>query len=66
MKIFLNGEPVDSGDARTVAELMQHHQLPPATTRVEWNGGALHRRDWPARALQETDRPEILQVAAGG
>jgi len=66
MKIFLNGERVDCGEAHTVDELIQRHQLAPATTLVEWNGTALHRRDWPARALQENDRLEILQVAAGG
>jgi thiamine biosynthesis protein ThiS len=66
MKIFLNGQRVDCGDAQTVDELMQCHRLPPATTLVECNGTALHRRDWPARTLQENDRFEILRVAAGG
>lgn len=66
MKIFLNGAPVNCAGARTVEELIQRHPLPPATTLVEWNGTALHRRDWPGRTLQENDRLEILQVAAGG
>jgi len=66
MKILLNGETVDCGEARTVAELVQRHQLPPATTLVEHNGTALHRRDWSRWTLQENDRLEILQVAAGG
>ncbi len=66
MRIFVNGERVDCGDARTIAELIQRHRLPPATTLVECNGTALHQRDWPAWALQENDRLEILQVAAGG
>jgi thiamine biosynthesis protein ThiS len=66
MKIFVNGEGVDCDDAHTVAELIQRHQLPSATTLVEYNGTALHRRDWPTRTLEENDRLEILQVAAGG
>jgi thiamine biosynthesis protein ThiS len=65
MKIYLNGEAVDC-DAGTVDELIQRHQLLPATTLVEWNGKALHRRDWRGRTLQENDRLEILQVASGG
>jgi len=65
MKIYLNGEAVDC-DAGTVDELIQRHRLSPATTLVEWNGNALHRRDWPGRTLQENDRLEILQVASGG
>lgn len=66
MKIFLNGEQVDCGDARTVDELIQHQRLPHAATLVECNGTALHRRDWPAQTLRENDRLEIMQVAAGG
>jgi thiamine biosynthesis protein ThiS len=66
MKIFVNGEQVDSGNAQTVDELVRNHQLPVDTTLVEFNGMALHRREWAARTLQENDRLEILQVAAGG
>lgn len=66
MNIFVNGKRIDGGEARTVAELIQRHQLPPATTLVEYNGLALHRRDWSTRTLRENDRLEILQVAAGG
>ena len=66
MKIFVNGERVDCGAARTVAELVQSHELPTAATLVERNGTVLHRRDWPGQSLQENDRLEILQVAAGG
>ena len=66
MKIFVNGESIDCGEVRTVAELVERHQLSPATTLVEWNGVALHRRDWPRHTLQENDRIEVLRVAAGG
>ena len=66
MTIFVNGEQVDSGNARTVGELIRNHHLPVETTLVECNGIALHRRDWATRMLQENDRLEILQVAAGG
>lgn len=66
MTILLNGEPFHCDSARTVAELIERHQLPAAITLVELNGAALHRREWPARQLQENDRVEILRVAAGG
>jgi len=66
MTIFVNGKQVDCANARTVGELIQSQQLSLETTLVEWNGMALHRRDWPARTLRENDRLEILQVAAGG
>ena len=66
MKIFLNGEEVDCGDAETIAQLLQQNRLPPETTLVEQNGVALRRRDWPHETLQPNDRIEILRVAAGG
>jgi len=66
MKIFLNGEEVDCTGARTIAELIERHQLSPETTLVEQNGVALRRRDWAAQHLQPNDRLEILRVAAGG
>ena len=66
MKIFVNGERVDCGDARTVDDLVRRQQLQQETTLVEHNRTALHRRDWPAQMLQENDRIEILRMAAGG
>jgi thiamine biosynthesis protein ThiS len=66
MTIFVNGAQVDCGKGCTVSELIRKHQLSPETTLVECNGIALHRRDWPVQTLQENDRLEILQVAAGG
>ena len=66
MKIFLNGEKVDCGDARTIEQLLRRQRLTSDTTLVEHNGAALHRREWPERKLGQNDRVEILQVAAGG
>jgi thiamine biosynthesis protein ThiS len=66
MKIYLNGEEIDCGDTRTIAELIERHQLSPETTLVEHNGAALRQREWPAQELQPDDRVEILRVAAGG
>lgn len=66
MKIFLNGEAVECAAASTIETLIRQHQFSPETTLVEYNEEAVHRRDWPARTLQENDRVEILLVAAGG
>jgi thiamine biosynthesis protein ThiS len=66
VKIFLNGEQVDSGDARTIEDLIRRHQLAPETTLVEYNGIALRRSEWAEQLLQENDGIEILRVAAGG
>ena len=66
MTIFVNGDQVDAGDARTISDLIRNHQLREETTLVECNGIALHKQDWATRMLQKDDRLEILQVAAGG
>ena len=66
MKIAVNGEPVDTRDAKTIAELIGCYQLPPQSILVEHNGLAVHRREWPERPLAEGDRIEFIRVVAGG
>ena len=66
MSISLNGQQTDTRGARTVAELVDRYNLTPAAILVEYNGVALHRRDWPQHNLTEGDRLEIVRVVAGG
>ena len=66
MKISLNGERVDTGEATTIAELVENYQLQPQSILVEHNGLALHRREWAERLLVEGDRVEFVRVVAGG
>jgi len=66
MKISLNGETVDTREAKTVAQLIDRYQLLPQSILVEHNGLALHRREWPERSLAEGDRIEFIRVVAGG
>ena len=66
MKISLNGERVDVGDTKTIAELIGRYQLPPQSILVEHNGLALHRHEWSKRAVFEGDRIEVIRVVAGG
>jgi sulfur carrier protein len=66
MKISLNGETVDTREAKTIAELIDRYQLPQQTILVEHNGLAVHRHEWPARQLVEGDRIEFIRVVAGG
>jgi sulfur carrier protein len=66
MKISLNGESLDARDAKTIAELIDHYQLPQQSILVEHNGLALHRHEWPERRLAEGDRIEFIRVVAGG
>ena len=66
MKISLNGERVDTGEATTIAELVENYQLQPQSILVEHNGLVLHRREWAERLLVEGDRVEFVRVVAGG
>ena len=66
MSISLNGQQTDTRGARTVAGLIDRYNLMPAAILVEYNGVALHRREWPERNLTEGDCLEIVRVVAGG
>ena len=66
MKIAVNGESVDTREAKTIAELIERYQLPPQSILVEHNGLAVHRHEWPERILAEGDRIELIRVVAGG
>jgi thiamine biosynthesis protein ThiS len=66
MRISLNGQEADASGAQTVAQLVERYQLPIQTVLIEHNGVALHRHEWPNRALAEGDQIEIIRVAAGG
>jgi sulfur carrier protein len=66
MKIALNGECVDSREAKTIAELIDRYHLPPQSILVEHNGLAVHRHEWSERSLAEGDRIEFIRIVAGG
>ena len=66
MTISLNGETVDTREAKTIAELIDRYQLPPQSVLVEHNGLAVHRHEWSERSLAEGDRVEFVRVVAGG
>jgi thiamine biosynthesis protein ThiS len=66
MRISLNGESIDTREAKTIAELIDRYQLPPQAILVEHNGLAVHRREWADRSLAEGDRIEFIRVVAGG
>ena len=66
MTISLNGESVDTCEAKTIAQLIDRYQLPPQSILVEHNGVVVHRHEWPEQPLAEGDRIEFIRVVAGG
>jgi sulfur carrier protein len=66
MTISLNGESVDTREAKTIAELIDRYRFPPQSILVEHNGLAVHRHEWAERPLAEGDRVELIRIVAGG
>lgn len=66
MKVIVNGETVDLGETKTIADLVARYELSPQSILVEHNGTALHRREWPQTQLNDGDRVEFIRVVAGG
>jgi thiamine biosynthesis protein ThiS len=66
MTIAVNGESVETREAKTIAELIERYQLPPQSILVEHNGLVVHRHEWSKRPLAEGDRIEFIRVVAGG
>ena len=66
MKIAVNGESVDTREAKTIAELIERYQLPPQSILVEHNGLSVNWHEWPKSPLAEGDRIEFIRVVAGG
>ena len=66
MNIAVNGESMDTREAKTIAELIECYQLPPQLILVEHNGLVVHRHEWPTCPLTEGDRIEFIRVVAGG
>jgi thiamine biosynthesis protein ThiS len=66
VKVIVNGENVDVGETKTIADLVARYELSPQSILVEHNGAALHRREWLQTMLKESDQIEFIRVVAGG
>ena len=66
MTISLNGEKVDPGGAKTIADLLARFDLSPQSILVEHNGLAVHRHELSMRPVADGDRIEFIRVVAGG
>jgi thiamine biosynthesis protein ThiS len=66
VKISVNSESVEISDIENIAQLIESYNLQPQSILVEYNGVALHRREWPQQMLSPGDRVEFIRVVAGG
>ena len=65
MQIVLNGAVTETA-ATHVEALVAEVGLKRGMVLVEHNGVALHPDEWPAVALKDQDRLELLRIVAGG
>ena len=66
MNILINGETRQFEESKTITGLVADLGLEPKMVLIEHNGTALRRSEWPCTPVNDHDRLEILQVAAGG
>jgi len=66
MKLFLNGEPVETPDGATVAGFLDQLGLPQKGVAVERNREIVPKSAYGETRLTEGDRIEIVQFVGGG
>lgn len=66
MRVRINGKDEPISGAPNLAELIADRRLNPETIVVEHNLRIVRREEWPAVALRENDRIEIVSFVGGG
>lgn len=66
MRLHLNGEPRETPDLGTLADLARWLELPSFGSAIELNGEVIRRADHPATPLKEGDRLEVVRLVGGG
>ena len=66
MRVYVNGEAREFSSPLSLAQLIEHLDLPPARIAVELNRAVVRRNDWSATELCEDDRVEIVHFVGGG
>lgn len=66
MHLFINGEPREFAGALTLSALLEQLGMKPDRVAVELNREIVPRDRWPAAALHDGDRLEIVHFVGGG
>ena len=66
MRVTANGEPVELAEGATVEDLLRALGLGGRWVVVERNGEPVARASFPATALADGDRLELVRAVAGG
>ena len=66
MRVRINGEWQELGDAQSVAGLLEDRSLQPRRVAVELNGRIVPRARYAETLLAENDALEIVTLVGGG
>jgi len=66
MKLILNGEPKVIDDVVTLADALEHFELPSATFAIALNQTFVPREQYASIHLSEGDHIEIVTAMVGG
>ncbi len=66
MRVQINGEERQLAGGLTLAQLIEQLGMKPDRVAVERNREIVPRAQWPATALAEGDRLEIVHFVGGG
>ncbi len=66
MKLTLNGEPFETNDEATVAEMLKQLDIEPSGVAVEVNLSIIKKSDYSVFRLKDGDKIEIVNFVGGG
>ena len=66
MRLQLNGDPQDTPELATLADLAAWLALPAFGSAIELNGEVIRRADHGTTLLREGDRLEVVRLVGGG
>ena len=66
MRVYVNGETRELQGNPSLAELIEHLDLPIARIAVEVNREVVRRSEWATMMLRDDDKVEIVHFVGGG
>ena len=66
MRVYVNGESKEVQGKLSLAELIEHLNLPAARIAVEVNREVVRRGEWANTMVHDEDKIEIVHFVGGG
>jgi sulfur carrier protein len=66
LRVYVNGEVREVQGSPSLAELIEHLDLPVTRIAVELNREVVRRGDWDSTMLHDEDKIEVVHFVGGG